>query len=636
MNGVLDVIIMAECNQTGKYNAVLQTKMYVHVRMLAILMLAAAAVLMTCTYMNPASATFIPDNGTLLGVTYNPAGSEQDMEDLRSFEEWSGKKHSIVVVFQGFSPDEQSPIPETQMDNLWQSGNTPLLSIEPWGSGDGDILGVINNGTLDQYFKGYAKDLKNWTCEDWTVDNRTGTGKQVFIRFAHEMNLNSGAYPWCNRSPASYTDAWKRVHNIFESEGPDPDAIQWVWCVNSVDVPSDGYGAEEYYPGDAYVDWVAIDGYNVGKSVPCADWDDWTTFDGIFKPMLDRFDDHPNISKKPYAIIEIGSSSVVDSMPAKEFNVYTNKDSPTNNYIPSGWWGDWGDITFCDDDRSDPHIGIACGNNTSVKLTYSAECSQEVCWAGICWQEGGYDLRDADNLTFWARGESGGEVVEFTAGDVGASTGTVTLTNIWQRYVIDDLTGRDLSNVVCGFYWGASEANNPGGCTIYLDDIRYEGSAGMEGVCVEEGVSNNTKKGGWVKETYDSIKNHPNIKMVCYFNVDKGGTKYLTGESDWAVFTTPRDNRNNIDDCSFDPNKRIPGYPEAIGDDHYLYRFPVHAAPKGDLNGDNQITPADAAIVLQLAATGAHDPAADVSGDGRVTSLDALMILQAAAENMEL
>jgi hypothetical protein len=56
----------------------------------------------------------------------------------------------------------------------------------------------------------------------------------------------------------------------------------------------------------------------------------------------------------------------------------------------------------------------------------------------------------------------------------------------------------------------------------------------------------------------------------------------------------------------------------------------------GDLNGDNQITPADAAIALQIAATGAHDDAADVSGDGCVTSLDALMILQVAAGRIEL
>lgn len=40
----------------------------------------------------------------------------------------------------------------------------------------------------------------------------------------------------------------------------------------------------------------------------------------------------------------------------------------------------------------------------------------------------------------------------------------------------------------------------------------------------------------------------------------------------------------------------------------------------GDINSDNQITPADAAIALQIAASGAHDDAADVSRDGRVTS----------------
>ena len=57
---------------------------------------------------------------------------------------------------------------------------------------------------------------------------------------------------------------------------------------------------------------------------------------------------------------------------------------------------------------------------------------------------------------------------------------------------------------------------------------------------------------------------------------------------------------------------------------------------KGDLNSDGSITPADAAIALQIAAIGAHNDAADVSGDGAVTSLDALMILQAAAGNIEL
>jgi len=60
------------------------------------------------------------------------------------------------------------------------------------------------------------------------------------------------------------------------------------------------------------------------------------------------------------------------------------------------------------------------------------------------------------------------------------------------------------------------------------------------------------------------------------------------------------------------------------------------ASVKGDLNGDGDLTPADAAIALRLAATGVHNDAADVSGDGSVTSLDALMIIQAAAGMLEL
>ena len=58
----------------------------------------------------------------------------------------------------------------------------------------------------------------------------------------------------------------------------------------------------------------------------------------------------------------------------------------------------------------------------------------------------------------------------------------------------------------------------------------------------------------------------------------------------------------------------------------------------GDLNGDTQITTADAAIALEIAAGSrqcddddAMLDAADVNNDGQVTSLDALIILQAIA-----
>ena len=64
--------------------------------------------------------------------------------------------------------------------------------------------------------------------------------------------------------------------------------------------------------------------------------------------------------------------------------------------------------------------------------------------------------------------------------------------------------------------------------------------------------------------------------------------------------------------------------------------FVVSTGVKGDLNSDGKITPTDAAIALELAASGEYDPAADVNCDGVVTSLDALMVVQAAAGGMVL
>lgn len=54
----------------------------------------------------------------------------------------------------------------------------------------------------------------------------------------------------------------------------------------------------------------------------------------------------------------------------------------------------------------------------------------------------------------------------------------------------------------------------------------------------------------------------------------------------------------------------------------------------GDVNGDGNITSADATIALRRAVRGEYSKVADVNGDYHVTSLDALMIMQAATDNI--
>ncbi|MFH0732767.1 MAG: hypothetical protein V2A72_07605 [Candidatus Omnitrophota bacterium] len=168
------------------------------------------------------------------------------------------------------------------------------------------------------------------------------------------------------------------------------------------------------------------------------------------------------------------------------FNVYSDKNARTNHYIPSGWMGDYSDVGYSDNCNLTPHSGTTC-----IKIEYRPNVSQGARWVGMYWQspannwgdkKGGYDLTGAKKLTFWARGENGGErVEEFKMGGIGgaypdsdiASVGPIIFTKDWKQYAVD-LTGKDLSYISGGFCWSTNLDVNPEGCTFYIDDIRYE------------------------------------------------------------------------------------------------------------------------------------------------------------------
>ena len=129
---------------------------------------------------------------------------------------------------------------------------------------------------------------------------------------------------------------------------------------------------------------------------------------------------------------------------------------------------------------------------TCIRIDYDVDCSKRSQhWAGIYWlnpannwgqRKGGFSLKEATKLTFWARGEHGGEQIqEFTVGGImgnypdsdTALIGPVILTPEWKEYTID-LRGKDLSYISGGFAWTSSVDVNPETCVFYLDDIRYE------------------------------------------------------------------------------------------------------------------------------------------------------------------
>ena len=173
----------------------------------------------------------------------------------------------------------------------------------------------------------------------------------------------------------------------------------------------------------------------------------------------------------------------------KPFYIYHDKNSPLNHFTASGYMPDGYCIGYDDAFQPYPKEG-----KTSIAINYDPGCSRnDRQWAGLYWQHpannwgnmpGGYNLKGAKKLVFWARGERGGErIEEFRVGgigpherfpDTGASVlARVVLTREWKEYVID-LHGQDLSRIAGGFAWSTNVAANPDSCVFYLDEIRFE------------------------------------------------------------------------------------------------------------------------------------------------------------------
>jgi hypothetical protein len=191
---------------------------------------------------------------------------------------------------------------------------------------------------------------------------------------------------------------------------------------------------------------------------------------------------HSQNSKTAPSASEVARETAFD-----QFYVYKDIGSRDNHYVPSGFMPNGKCLNFNDRWQQDCQTGTTC-----IRIEYDLECSRsDQRWAGIYWlnppnnwgsRKGGFNLQGATKLTFWAKGEEGGEQIEeFTVGGITgdypdtdkALLGPVILSSEWKKYSID-LRGKDLSYISGGFAWSTNEEVNGETCIFYLDDIRYE------------------------------------------------------------------------------------------------------------------------------------------------------------------
>lgn len=199
-------------------------------------------------------------------------------------------------------------------------------------------------------------------------------------------------------------------------------------------------------------------------------------------------------------------NALSDALWAEQRQLYIYKDfaDSENHYTQKSkmWWND-GSLVFDMDEnwRDDPCSGFSC-----------IRCSQMVepdDWGGWMFLNGmlpeggstpalndgstpeqGLDMSGAKELRFFARGEEGGERVDFFTCGFGngdprvaypdsagqCKLDAVILTREWQEYVID-LSAEDMSYIALGFGYVISSEGGTGKKVFYLDDIRFTGES---------------------------------------------------------------------------------------------------------------------------------------------------------------
>lgn len=240
---------------------------------------------------------------TLLGAYQGNQGWA--MNEVTAMERWQDKKHAVINLYTNWTPSAQTRLFDHQLDNIWSHGSIPMITWEPTLAGEtpDTIETQIANGKFDTFIQSWGKQLKHFLSG---IDGIYGTedDRRIYIRLAHEPN--GTWYPWSATSgentPDDYINMWRRTHDQFSALGLDDTRLQWVWAVNNVDIGD--YTAEQYYPGDDYVDWVGMDGFNWGSDY---DWSSWQSPPEIFEDMRQRLD--TLAPEKPVVIAEVGSTS---------------------------------------------------------------------------------------------------------------------------------------------------------------------------------------------------------------------------------------------------------------------------------------------------------------------------------------
>ncbi len=118
-----------------------------------------------------------------------------------------------------------------------------------------------SNKTLFLYWENYGVSLDSIISgsQDAVISKfASQVPAGTIVSVLHEMNGNWDSWDGTvgSNSPQKVIQAYKRIHDVLGNK------VKFAWVVNNISVPNiAGNQITDYYPGDAYVDIVGVDGF---------------------------------------------------------------------------------------------------------------------------------------------------------------------------------------------------------------------------------------------------------------------------------------------------------------------------------------------------------------------------------------
>lgn len=246
----------------------------------------------------------------LVGAFDAPFANNNYAVPLDSMEQWQGRRNAVIGLYTNFDAANLDVV-FPKMQQIWNRGSVPMVSWMPWiGNEKGPNYNAqIASGGYDSYIRSWAGRMKAFLSgPDGVFGN--SDDRRAYLRFAHEANGDWYPYSpaYANTPAMDFVAMWRHVHDIFVSTGvDDATRLAWVFSVNNVD---SGVAMETMWPGEAYVDWVGVDGYNWGTSSGHT----WQTPSQVFDPIVKRL---RALTTKPLGIDEVGATIDGASVAAK-------------------------------------------------------------------------------------------------------------------------------------------------------------------------------------------------------------------------------------------------------------------------------------------------------------------------------